>query len=103
MSHETTHGPVKQQHSQRIEHVQPGNTSQGIGGTVAGGTVALGEATSCSSLLGSSKRNGRGSAPVRAALLQQMQQSHGNRAVQRYLHDKRGRSTSAASASDKDE
>jgi hypothetical protein len=37
------------------------------------------------SLLGHSNLNGRGNGPVHSAVMQQMQQSYGNRALQRYL------------------
>ncbi len=48
-----------------------------------------------SSLLGNPALSGRGNAPVRAAVIQQAQQTHGNRAVQRYT---RAIQRSAASA-----
>lgn len=37
------------------------------------------------SVLNNSSINGRGNAPVKAAVMQRMQQTHGNRAVQRFL------------------
>src|SRR4051794_16423404 len=40
-------------------------------------------------LLGRPAIQGRGNAPVRAAVLQRMQQTYGNRAVQRYLSQAR--------------
>ncbi|HYP21545.1 MAG TPA: hypothetical protein VEY08_15855, partial [Chloroflexia bacterium] len=36
-------------------------------------------------MLGSRQLNGRGNAPVRIAMMQRMQQTHGNRAVQRFM------------------
>jgi hypothetical protein len=36
-------------------------------------------------MLGSQQLNGRGNAPVRIAMMQRMQQTHGNRAVQRFM------------------
>ena len=48
-----------------------------------------------SSLLGNPALSGRGNAPVRTAVIQQAQQTHGNRAVQRYT---RAIQRSAASA-----
>ncbi|MDQ3928356.1 MAG: hypothetical protein M3328_04310 [Chloroflexota bacterium] len=44
-------------------------------------------------LLGDPRLNGRGNAPVRAAVMQRMQQTYGNRAVQRFLQLQRTTST----------
>lgn len=48
------------------------------------------------STLSSDKLNGRGNAPVRVAAMQRMQQTYGNRAVQRYVQHRAGEPKSAA-------
>lgn len=56
----------------------------------SGSATSAGETTSVQaysgSLLGDARLNGRGNAPVRAATMQRMQQTQGNRALQRFLH-----------------
>src|SRR5262245_43720402 len=46
-------------------------------------------AISPSGLLGDPRLNGRGNGPVKVALMRQAQQVYGNRAVQRFLHQRR--------------
>src|SRR5688500_10950767 len=50
-----------------------------------------------SSLLAGGKLSGRGNAPVRAALMRQVQRTHGNRAAQRFMQ------RSAAKSAENDE
>lgn len=59
-------------------------------GVEPGADVGIAEATEnplaySSALLGDPRLNGRGNAPVRAAVLQRMQQNYGNRYTQRFL------------------
>jgi hypothetical protein len=50
------------------------------------------------SLLGSSVLNGRGNGPVKIALMQQMQQTQGNRSVQRFMQSRRASISSTLSS-----
>jgi hypothetical protein len=76
MAENTTKHSDNQQHTHHIEHATNGPESaqagQGVGSYSA-------------SLLNDSRLDGRGNEPVRIALMRQMQQSYGNRAVQRFV------------------
>ena len=61
----------------------------------ANGQAEASSATRNGDLLGDSRLKGRGNEPVRVALMQDMQQTHGNRAVQRFVQ----RSSAGTSAS----
>jgi hypothetical protein len=54
---------------------------------VEGVDVPQADAARLDALLGSPRLDGRGNAPVRAAVMRQAQQRYGNRAVQRYLRE----------------
>jgi|GEM_PF-4777432 len=64
---------------------------------------SIGEAGLPGSLLGNSVLNGRGNTPVKIALMQQMQQTHGNRSIQRFLRSRPtnagGNTTTSSSSS----
>ncbi|HEX9990221.1 MAG TPA: M15 family metallopeptidase [Chloroflexia bacterium] len=68
--------------AQRMEHAAALDGGHANGATQSAYSPAM---------LGSRQLSGRGNAPVRIAMMQRMQQTHGNRAVQRFLQ----RSTSS--------
>jgi hypothetical protein len=67
---------------QRAHHIMHDNAGmdQAEGHTPGGATAAYSP-----TILNDARMSGRGNAPVRAAAIQQMQQTHGNRAVQRLI------------------
>src|SRR5437588_13083786 len=70
---------------ERDEHkrIQRTEQSEGVQGPLAAESESV--PSYPASLLSDPRLNGRGNGPVRTALMRQMQQTYGNRAVQRFL------------------
>ncbi len=81
MSEEAGRESVEQQRAKHTEH-QPSHID-GMDGLLA--PVGL-TAPLSGTLLGDPRLNGRGNAPMKAAVMRQAQRTYGNRAVQRYLY-----------------
>jgi hypothetical protein len=99
MSEDQSREAVEREHAQRAEHAESaGASGPGMIGELApSATPAL-----PMGLLGNPRLDGRGNAPVRVALLQRMQHTYGNRAVQRFLQRRATIHTVHAAHSDED-
>jgi outer membrane protein OmpA-like peptidoglycan-associated protein len=98
MADDQSHESVERERVQRTEKVETADSSSpGMAGEFAYPATPAYPV----GLLGSSRLDGRGNAPVRAGIIQRMQQTHGNRAVQRFLRVQRN-ATSTPAAQDDD-
>src|SRR6266568_310333 len=97
MSEDQSRETIEREYVQRAEHGSaPGaNTAE-----MVGEFAPLDTPSYPASLLSNSKPGGRGNRTVRATIMQRMQQTYGNRAVQRFLRLQRSGTQSSAPAED---